>query len=488
MKKSSLFLLTLTLFATAAWSQNDRDAFRYSLLSPTGTARYTSMGGSMGAFGADFSTASTNPAALGTYNRSEFTFSPSLYFGNTEMDYNGINNKDYKTNFNFGNLGLVLTIPNDKGDWKAVQVSTGINRMGNFHSYSYVAGPNNLNGTGHTSFMDYIAADANRRDIYVDNNNNYTDGSALGYVAWMGKALTYDTVINAFAPTFGKTDMQQEKTTSTKGSMNEYVVSLSGNYQDKLFFGATLGIPYFSYKENYTYTESNDNRGTEAYNGAEYSSYLHSDGSGINFKIGMLYQPFSCLRLGFALHTPTYYSVEEDYVSSLCIYHDSVGAYSRKTSDGEFSYTINTPYRVLGDIAFIFGNYGFVNIDYEMADYSTMRMRSDTYSFTQENNEITKSYRASHTIKVGGELNLSPVVFRAGYAYTSNPYTKEVGRDASRSVYSVGLGIRNMSNYVDFAYQYLTNSDNDVFYEKAPYAYNVLTTNHSFVATLGWKF
>lgn len=487
MKKSSLFLLALTLFATAARSQNDRDAFRYSQLSPTGTARFTSLGGSMGAFGADFSTASTNPAALGTYNRSEFTFSPSLYFGNTEMNYNGESNKDYKTNFNFGNLGMVLTVPNDKGSWKAIQFSTGINRMGNFNTYSYLAGPNNISGGAYSTFMNYVSADANQNDIFVDNDNQYTGGSALGYVAWMGRALMYDTILNAFAPTFNNASLLQEKNASTKGSMNEYVVSLSGNYEDKLFLGATLGIPYFSYKENHTYTESNQNSATEAYNGAEYGSYLHSEGSGINFKIGMLYQPFNCLRLGFALHTPTFYDVEEEYASSLSIYHDSVGTFAKRTSDGEFEYTITTPYRVLGNIAFIFGNYGFINVDYEMADYSMMRMHSDTYSFKQENNDITKMYRASHTVKVGGELNMSPLVLRAGYAYTSNPYLVE-GRDASRSVFSAGMGIRNTTNYVDFAYQYQTNTDNDVLYRQAPYAYEIITSNHSFIVTLGWKF
>ena len=182
MKRNRIIIATLLFScAVAANAQNDRDAFRYSMLTPTGTARNTALGGSMGAFGADFSTASTNPAALGTYNRSEFSISPSLYFGSTKIEYNGETYKDYKPNFNLGNIGVVLTIPNDNesANWKAVQISTGINRMGNFNTYGYGCGPN-MNGT---SFIDYVAADANNKDIYTDDDGirrYYENGKVKG--------------------------------------------------------------------------------------------------------------------------------------------------------------------------------------------------------------------------------------------------------------------------------------------------------------------
>lgn len=483
MKKNSIFIAAiLGLASLSAGAQNDRDAFRYSMLNPTGTARYTALGGSMGAFGADFSTASTNPAALGTYNRSEFTISPSLYFGNTGIDYNGEYNSDYKTNFNLGNIGIVLTIPNDNGDWKAIQLSTGINRMGNFNTYSYASGPNMQN----SSFADFVAEGANS-GFTTNTKGDFVSGSKIGYMGWESYLLDKDANGN-FYSNARFADLIQEKSTETKGSMNEYVISLSGNYQDRLFIGATLGIPYFSYKESYTYLETNVNAKNEAFNGLDNQSFLHSEGSGINFKFGMLYQPFNFLRIGFAAHTPTYYSVEENYDSYFIVRHDSIGTYEDYTSDGRFVYTINTPYRLMGNVAFIIGNYGFINVDYEMADYSVMRMRSETYSFRDENNMISKSYRVGHTIRIGGEINLSPLVLRAGYAYVSDPYVKQIGRDASKNILSAGFGFRGASNYIDFAYQYVSNTDNDVFYNKAPYAYTINTSNHSIVVTAGWKF
>ena len=291
---------------------------------------------------------------------------------------------------------------------------------------------------------------------------------------------------NNFISNISKNSLLQEKTMQQKGSMNEYVFSVSGNWQDKLFVGATLGIPYYSYVESSTYMEKNSNK-NEPLLSMTYQNYLHSEGSGINFKAGMLYQPFSFLRLGFALHTPTYYGVEEEYDSRFTSQFDTLSV-DKPASDGEFDYTISTPYRVLANAAFIFGNFGFINVDYEMADYSVMRLRSDSYAFREENNSIMQMYRTGHTLRVGGELNLSPVALRAGYAYMSNPFAANTGRDASHQVFSAGIGFRSTTNYIDIAFQHVTNTDNDVFYNNAAYSYTVTNSSNSVVVTAGWKF
>ena len=487
MKRNRIIIATLLFScAVAANAQNDWDAFRYSMLTPTGTARNTALGGSMGAFGADFSTASTNPAALGTYNRSEFSISPSLYFGSTKIEYNGETYKDYKPNFNLGNIGVVLTIPNDNGNWKAVQVSTGINRLGNFNTYGYGCGPN-MNGT---SFMEEIAEMINQEPnkLRFDNSGNYLEGtgSDLSIFVWNNYLVDMDKN-NNFYSAISHLSLNQEMTIQSKGSMNEYVFSLSGNWQDKLFVGATLGIPYFSFSQTTFYSETNIQGQSEQFNYLAYYDKINSEGSGINFKAGMLYQPFNFMRIGFALHTPTFYSVEETHYSDMSINLDTA-KYSDVMQDVINTYTLNTPFRVLADMALIFGNYGFINVDYEMSDYSMMRMRADNRSYRNENANITNFYRAGHTVRVGGELNLSPVALRAGYAYMSNPYAAKTGWDASHHVFSAGFGFRSTTNYVDVAFQHVTNTDNDVFYNKAAYSYSVENISNSVVVTAGWKF
>ena len=463
----------LSLLPLGLWAQNDRDAFKFSFMTPTGTARFASLAGSMGAFGADFSTASTNPAALGTYNKSEFTFSPSLYNAKSEIAYNGESYDDNKWNFNFGNVGIVLAIPETSGKWKAVQFSTGINRMGSFHLYSYGAGSNNKN----TSITD------NFTESFVENGGKVT-GSYLSYAAYQLYLTSYDAT-GALKSDISNLDLMQEKSYSSKGSMNEYVISFSGNYDDVLFLGATLGIPYFHSFESSTYAEYNNENGV--FHNLQYGEEVKQDGSGINFKVGMLYQPFNFVRLGFAVHTPTFYEIDEYYSSTLAASHDSVGYKEYITSNGDYEYRITTPYHILGDIAFMFKTFGFINFGYEFTDYKNMRMRADNYSFRKENNEIGKLYQGVHTCKIGGELNLSPLALRAGYSHSSNPFVED-GKDGSINVFSAGIGFRSQYFYIDFAYVNQNYKETDIFYANIPYAYENTISKHNFITTFGWKF
>ena len=470
--KKSLILL-IGLLPLCAVAQNDRDAFRFSFLTPTGTARFSSLAGSMGAFGADFSTASTNPAALGTYNRSEFTFTPSLYYGKSELTYNGNTYDDNKWNFNFGNLGVILTIPDAGGKWKAVQISTGINRMGNFHSYSYGRGSNDKR----TSIIDNFT-----KAFSVSGDNVY--GSYESYAAY-NLYLTDTDALGFLHSNISNLDLIQDQSTCTKGSINEYVFSVSGNYDDILYVGATLGIPYFHYKTSGTYGEYNQEGGAFKY--LQYGNELIQNGSGVNFKLGMLYQPFPFMRLGFAVHTPSFYDVEEHYSATLSAQHDSVGYKEYVVAFSDYEYRITTPYHILGDWAFMFKNYGFINLGYEFTDYKAMRLRADDYSFREENNQISQLYQGAHTLKVGGELNLSPLALRAGYAHSTNPFVEE-GKDGSMDVLSAGLGFRNQYYYIDFAYVHQFYKETDIFYANAPFCYeNVVSKNH-FMLTMGWKF
>ena len=107
----------------------------------------------------------------------------------------------------------------------------------------------------------------------------------------------------------------------------------------------------------------------------------------------------------------------------------------------------------MGNMAFVFKNYGFIGLDYEFVDYSSARLRSSDYNFFNENNNVKNNYQAQHVIRAGGELNLSPMALRVGYAYYTNPYKSSIN-DASRSSISGGIGFRSESVYLDFAYIY----------------------------------
>src|SRR5262245_59079754 len=90
-------------------------AMMFSRTKPTGSARILGMGGAQYSVGGDFSSAYSNPAGLGMYNRSEFTLTPGYFSIKTDGTYySGDNvltegNRDQRTNLNMTGLGLVFS-------------------------------------------------------------------------------------------------------------------------------------------------------------------------------------------------------------------------------------------------------------------------------------------------------------------------------------------------------------------------------------------
>jgi len=144
MKKIKLTAILLIVFSVSLIAQTKMDALRYSQITFGGTARYMGTGGAFGALGADFSTLSVNPAGIGLYKSSEFTFTPSIFVGKTESKFNNGLGEDIKYNFNFSNIGLVMNFEtNKKGNsWKSIQFGFGINRLGNFNNRTIISGSN----------------------------------------------------------------------------------------------------------------------------------------------------------------------------------------------------------------------------------------------------------------------------------------------------------------------------------------------------------
>jgi len=120
-----------------------------------------------------------------------------------------------------------------------------------------------------------------------------------------------------------------------------------------------------------------------------------------------------------------------------------------------------------------------------------------------ENRVIRDSFAEQHSIRVGGEINLDPVILRAGYGYYSNPYRSGVN-DAQRSIISAGFGFRERDYFIDFSYAYsfysedyflyMLRSDNPEDYDlPAGSGWEPPVTNRDFTAstfrlTFGWRF
>ncbi|MHC1708360.1 MAG: OmpP1/FadL family transporter [Bacteroidales bacterium] len=477
-------LMAVTINLSA---QNEDDALRYSYLTFGGTARSMGVGGAFGALGADFSTLSTNPAGIGLYKQSEFTFSPSLYVGKTSSIYQGKSMDDLRYNFNLGNLGMVLSFPAHQSattsGWKNVQFGLGINRTNNFNNRMVIDGNNTA-----SSMLDAWTVDAGGQNY--DNLSRFDLG--LAFDTWLLDTIAGDPYhYKNAAPAGG---VMQRKSVNEWGSMNEWVMSLGANYNDKFYIGATMGFPFLKYSLESSYSETAlaSDIAFEQFRKFTYNENLVTEGSGFNFKFGMIFKPVDFIRIGASIHTPTYfYNMSDTYSSVVKSEFDNGDSFKEESPEGKYDYKLNTPMRATGSIAFIIGKFGLLSADYEFVDYSESRFRSkDADVYFEVNDAIRMKYTATSNIRLGTEWRYNQFNFRGGYALYGSPFKSDIN-DAARTSYTFGIGIRETDYFLDFAYIFTQSKQDYYLYSNTNVplnpAYNE-TTNQNFIMTLGFKF
>ena len=470
--------LNLGLFSLA-FAQNEIDALRYSQLTYGGSARFTAMGGAFGSLGGDFSGLSTNPAGIGIYRKSEFTFTPSFFNQKTTSDFKGNQLDDYKYNVNFSNAGIVLAYyePETKNAWKGVMFGFGYNRLGNFHNRISISGQNTAN-----SMLDLYIADAQG----VSGDTSAMDPFSTQLALYSG-AIFMDTANGTFYHHLqGLYGEEQSKSISSSGSMGETVFTLGGNYSDKLYMGATIGIPHIRYHEESTYMEKADTAWNQ-FESFELNQDSRTTGVGFNFKFGMIYKPVDWVRVGGAIHTPSYFDMHDDWSSDMST-KVLGGEYKAESPSGLYDYSLVTPMRTIGSLGFVIKKMGLIGIDYEFVDYPSATLRSAKYKYINENKAIRNKYVEGSNIRFGTEWRLAPMSIRAGAAYYTSPF-KGSETTGSRMDYSAGIGFREENFFLDFAYVLSTTSENYYMYDASITSPSLNTSkSSSILMTMGFKF
>lgn len=483
-------LLFAQVISIASYAQNESDAQRYSNNVFMGTARYAAMGGAFSALGGDFTSLSTNPAGLGVYRSSEITFTPSLEMNNIKSNYFGKDNNALKTTLVVNNLGLVLNNELDHPEWKYLSLGVGYNRL---YSFNDIFSVNNKNTAFHNSYMNSLITGA----------NGYTPAELIN-IGPIDSDLAYDTyVIN---PTLddstqyigwpGSTD--QNYTSERSGRIGETVISFAANYNDKLYLGATIGIQGVDYESRNTFTENvNDNPDFDNYT---YTNNTTTEGSGVNFKLGMIYKPEQWLRLGAAVHTPTFFNLTNSYsyeMSSRFKTPDDNNNLNYSSSyDPEFyEYRLVTPLRVIASAAFLLKQKGLISIEYERVNNGRATLKSannglDNYNFSAENDVISNFFTASNVLRAGLEYKIVPTVsLRGGYAHFTNPAVEEafIGTEP-RQQFSGGIGFRSGRFFADMAYVHTRMNEEFNLYSNPVSGVNLNYFQDSAILTLGLKF
>jgi hypothetical protein len=517
MKVKVIIYLTATLlyFPGFVFAQGFiENALLFSRTQPGGSARVQSLGGAQVALGGDFSSALSNPAGLGMYNRSEFTFSPALNFYSTAAEHLGNTANDSKTVFTIPGLSYVFNSPKNTSGYIGGSFGISMSRINDFNRTFTYSGTDDL-----SSMVDWFIEDAfgftpeqlpSPYSSVPLLNYDYTTGQA--YLTYLINTLAddpnnttpvmpddYVTYYSELEPLPGETrTLDRLEQVSVKGSQYQWSLAYGGNYNDKLFFGANIGITTLRYNFKRKYREQNFEFSDDpSYNPLDYlelEEKISIDGSGVNLTLGLIYRPVDAIQLGMSFVTPTYYWLTDSYTSLVrTLWNDSRAFIEEKSVQQLISeYSLTAPMKFSIGTAVFFGGYGFISGDMEFVNYSKAKYRSDVsgISFSSENEGIKEFFTNTINYRIGTEWRYGKLRFRAGYNIQSSPL-KSNDANLKIQTLSAGIGLRLSKFFTDLAW---LSAKGDGFY--SPYIFqdglgplvNLKNKVNSVMVTVGFTF
>lgn len=517
--KRNIITLTLLLAGISVSAQGIFDALRYADNSINGTARYMSMAGAFGALGGDASSINDNPAGLAIYRSSEMTLTGNFMTVQTNSNWAEAG-YGTKFNFNINNAALVFAFvdPTREQGLVASNFSFSYNRLKDFHRYVDIRG-----GASNYSMTDYMANFTNgfaasaleKTDAYDPYDNvNVPWLSELAYQGYLinpgsgADSLKWYSLLGN-----GETSTGRYKAVET-GSIDEFGFNYGANISNVVYLGVGFNLQTIDYTKTSSYGETFGAGGNFVL-----QNIFYTTGVGCNFKFGAIVRPTSFMRLGFAFHTPTYYTMTDRFYAEMDydVIHVDNKRYigTAKAPNGYASYFYRTPLKFQASVGFILGKSAIISVDYlftdyngstrlkEEVDYNNVLTEDDAYKL--DNEDISKYALIGHTFKVGAEYRLSEsFAVRGGFAYqtasvvddaiksvplntirTDMDYFKDQG-----SLYgTAGFGYRHEGFGIDLTYAY--RQKNELFkpYETTELnAAKVVTNTHNVVLSLSYRF
>ena len=476
-------------------------ALMFSNYSYTGSARIQGLANTQISLGGDISSALSNPAGLGFYNRSEISITPSYGIQSATSTYISNSVTSEFGNFNINNLGAVFNKTKSDivpGKWRGGSFAISFSKVNNFNSEIRYSGQNPNN-----DILDFYVQDANTQNVNFNQLEGATYGAFVTYLMSEFLDAFVDGNDTTFVPFYDRTffseypkddsPTNQEEIITTTGGQNQWDFSYGGNYGDFLYFGVTLGIQSLRYNVVKQYNETY--KGRDILLTSTLTEDLLTEGIGVNGTFGVIARPIKQLTVGLSLITPTFLSLSERYsyvtnanfnnfnmtnfgnyfdanygdivnpefenpnspyypASFTTFYEDNASLNSESYEEESlFDYTITTPLRLNFGTTFFINKNGFVTADIEYVDYSSMKIKDEEGLLEDENTTINQLYQSALNVRVGGEWRLKKLRIRAGYNYQPSPIIAE---DMSSKIqsYSAGLGYRSGKFFTDLAVSY----------------------------------
>ncbi len=464
--RSYLTAIILLGFSAADAQDYVESALLFSRTNPAGSARILGMGGAQTALGGDFSSALSNPAGLGMFNRSEFTMSLGLTDHRTSVNYNPSpsSSRTYSESnrgvFNIPAISYVWHMPkhNDESYYGG-SFGFSFSRVNDFNREAVYQGDNVDN-----SITDYFIDQAwgETTDQFFDGRHANTP-TGLAYFNYLigPRSIQDPNEPNDEYFTDAGYPHQTEEIT-VKGASNQWSFSYGGNVKDMFFFGAGIGVTSIRYNSVKTFSED---FGADILEALQLTENLEITGTGVNATLGAIVRPVEFIQFGLSYTTPTYYSLSETYDAAMWSRWDNFDYYGdgevilgdnsnnpERTELSVLDYQFTAPGKLRGGVTLL-SQYGFITADVEMLNPSKARYKSrDSFiSFAPDNDDIRLIYDQVINFRIGAEFRHDIMRVRAGYALQGNTFSNRVATDNAIASISGGVGVRLKTFYVDLA-------------------------------------
>lgn len=491
-----------------------------------GTARYVGMGGAMEALGADLSVISTNPAGIGLFRSSQARISFGLV---SQADAKNFAGED-KTKLSFDQAGFVYSTRTGRSSF--LNFGFNYHKSTNFNHILSAAGK--LNGASQNKlsylkgYEGIITPNVSSGGEITANQNQFTQLDYLYY-----NALLYQPDDNADYYYNEASAYNFDRANS--GYIGEFDFNISGNINDRLYLGLTVGIHNVNYNGYSEYSESLINFVGEGIGDVTIADERKITGTGFDVKAGLIFRPIeeSPFRVGLSIASPVWYDLKTENYTML--YNNSTAGLYDDGQIGEvYEFKLHTPWKFGLSAGTTVGSFLALGASYEYADYGSLDSRintgssydwwTDSYYESSDadhamNRHTEESLKGVSTLKLGAEYRPDPsVAIRFGYNYVSPMYNKDAYKSVdanspglyyssatdytnwkSTNRFTCGVGYTADKFTFDVAYQYSSQSGsfspftqyyNDVEPELNNVSDPVSVDNkrHQLMVTLGYNF
>lgn len=437
---SGIVIVLFLLLQNFGFAQNVSDALKFGNPGLGNNARALGMGNAYLGLSDDGSAAFFNPAGLGFLKKIELSGGLEFNNANNNVNFMNVSTSSSLSSGRLNRISLALPFPTVQG---SLVFAIGYNSIKDFSGIMKFDG---FNG-GNTSWI----------QSFTGNNLPYD------------LVLTYPGVSGQDTSIFNGQLNQSGKIT-TKGSLDAWSFTGAIEVEKNLFVGANINLLTGTYESNNDYYEddtkgiySNLRTDPSVPNSLGFNTfYIHRntkwDITGIDVKLGLIYQLDKFGRIGITIQPPKSIRIKEKFdVDARSDFANATYIINTADYSDQVEYTITTPFELSGGFS---ANYmGIIlSADANYIDYTLMEF-SDPVALNQSsldaaNSDIQDLLRSVVNYNVGIEYTIPKIGLRlrGGYMYQPSAYKNDATK-YDKKYLTGGLGFLTQGSFgIDMAY------------------------------------